>query len=53
MTQPASQSAIFFPSAADFHTWLEVHHTNTREQWVGFFKKESGKPSITYPEAVD
>ena len=23
------------------------------EQWVGFYKKDSGKPSITWPESVD
>jgi uncharacterized protein YdeI (YjbR/CyaY-like superfamily) len=53
MTQPMGEPIIFFPSAGDFHAWLESHHTDTREQWVGFFKKESGKPSVTYPESVD
>lgn len=53
MTQPADKDILFFPSEADFHTWLEEHHDTTNVLWVGFFKKESGKPSITYPESVD
>ena len=28
-------------------------HDSAMEVWVGFYKKESGKRSITYPEAVD
>jgi uncharacterized protein YdeI (YjbR/CyaY-like superfamily) len=49
----ASEDPVFFATAADFRTWLERHHDNLREQWVGFYKKNSGRPSITWPEAVD
>lgn len=43
----------FFPSPADFRAWLERHHTTEDELWVGFHKKGSGLPSITWPESVD
>jgi uncharacterized protein YdeI (YjbR/CyaY-like superfamily) len=43
----------FFPTQADFRKWLEKHHETTNELWVGFHKKGSGKPSITWPQAVD
>jgi len=43
---------IFFPTPTGFRSWLEVHH-HCEELWVGFYKKSSGKPSITYPEAVE
>src|SRR4051812_26460435 len=43
----------FFKNAAAFHKWLEQHHNSETELSVGFHKKASGKPSITYPEAVD
>jgi uncharacterized protein YdeI (YjbR/CyaY-like superfamily) len=42
----------FFATAAEFRAWLEQHHADERELWVGFHKKGSGRPSITYPEAV-
>jgi uncharacterized protein YdeI (YjbR/CyaY-like superfamily) len=43
----------FFATPADFRAWLEAHHETARELWVGFYKKGTGKPSITWPESVD
>lgn len=43
----------FFPSPSAWHAWLEKHHQNHEELWVGFYKVGSGKPSITWPQAVD
>jgi uncharacterized protein YdeI (YjbR/CyaY-like superfamily) len=43
----------FFPSPAAWHAWLEQQHEKHDELWVGFYKVGSGKPSITWPEAVD
>lgn len=43
----------FFPTPAAFRRWLEEHRDSERELWVGFYKKATGKPSITWPEAVD
>jgi uncharacterized protein YdeI (YjbR/CyaY-like superfamily) len=43
----------FFATPEDFRKWLKVHHENTRELWVGFYKKRSGRPSIKWPESVD
>lgn len=44
---------VFFPSPADFRRWLETNGHNTPELLVGFYKRSSGKPSITWPESVD
>lgn len=44
---------VFFPTPGGFHSWLEESHQRCEELWVGFYKKSSGRPSITYPEAVD
>jgi len=43
----------FFRSPADFRKWLSKHHGAVRELWVGFYKRGSGKPSLTWPESVD
>lgn len=43
----------FFRDAAAFRQWLARHHDTRTELLVGFHKKDSGKPSITYPEALD
>lgn len=44
---------LFFPTPSDFRAWLEVHHASATELWVGFHKKGTGKPSITWPQSVD
>jgi uncharacterized protein YdeI (YjbR/CyaY-like superfamily) len=44
---------IFFATPAAFRKWLEKHHAAKAELLVGFYKKDSGKPSITWPESVD
>jgi uncharacterized protein YdeI (YjbR/CyaY-like superfamily) len=43
----------FFATPAAFRAWLEKHHDTAEELWVGFYKKASGKASITWREAVD
>jgi uncharacterized protein YdeI (YjbR/CyaY-like superfamily) len=43
----------FFESPAAFRAWLDEHHETAQELWVGFYKKSSGRPSITWPESVD
>ena len=43
----------FFKTPDDFRRWLEQHHASERELWVGYYKKDSGKPGMTWPESVD
>ena len=43
----------FFASPSELRAWLTQNHDKTTEIWVGFYKTKSGKPSITWPEAVD
>jgi uncharacterized protein YdeI (YjbR/CyaY-like superfamily) len=44
---------LFFETPADFRRWLERHHQSEKELLVGFHRKGSGRPSITWPESVD
>jgi uncharacterized protein YdeI (YjbR/CyaY-like superfamily) len=43
----------FFKTPAAFRKWLAANHNKTKELWVGFYKKSSGKPSIDWPQSVD
>jgi uncharacterized protein YdeI (YjbR/CyaY-like superfamily) len=45
--------ATFFATPSEFRAWLERHHASSKELLVGFYKRGSGKPSITWPESVD
>ena len=55
MPQPKAPEPkpTFFKTPTDFRTWLSKHHASKAMLWVGFYKKDSGKPSITWPESVD
>ena len=44
---------ITFESAGAFRSWLEQHHDSASEVWVGYYRKGTGKPSMTWPESVD
>jgi uncharacterized protein YdeI (YjbR/CyaY-like superfamily) len=48
-----AMEATFFATPAEFRAWLQEHHESATELLVGFYKKGSGKPSITWPESVD
>lgn len=43
----------FFPTAALWRKWLEKHHAHETELLVGFYKRDSGRLSISWPESVD
>ena len=43
----------FFATQGEFRSWLAAHHGSTDELLVGFHKRDSGNPSITWPESVD
>ena len=42
-----------FKTPAEFRRWLAKHHGTEGELWVGYCKKATGKPSMTWPESVD
>jgi uncharacterized protein YdeI (YjbR/CyaY-like superfamily) len=44
---------IFFATPDEWRAWLAEHHAGASELWVGFHKKASGRPGITWPQAVD
>jgi uncharacterized protein YdeI (YjbR/CyaY-like superfamily) len=44
---------LFFETADAFREWLAANHGSATELWVGFHKKGSGLPSMTWPESVD
>jgi uncharacterized protein YdeI (YjbR/CyaY-like superfamily) len=50
---PAQPEPIFFASPQEFYDWLEKHHETAAEVYVGYWKKHTGKPSLTWSEAVD
>jgi uncharacterized protein YdeI (YjbR/CyaY-like superfamily) len=52
-TAPAKDAVLYFATPEDLRRWFAKNHESRREQWIGFHKKGSGRPSITWPESVD
>jgi uncharacterized protein YdeI (YjbR/CyaY-like superfamily) len=44
---------IFFATPDELRAWLEEHHETQTELLVGFHKRATGRPSITWQESVD
>jgi uncharacterized protein YdeI (YjbR/CyaY-like superfamily) len=52
---PATNKAepLFFSTPNRFRQWFLKNHKRATELWVGYYRKDSGRPSITWPESVD
>jgi uncharacterized protein YdeI (YjbR/CyaY-like superfamily) len=45
--------ARFFASPEEWRAWLDEHHQSETEVLVGYRKRGTGRPSLTWPESVD
>jgi len=43
----------FFITPAEFRKWLDKNHDKESELLVGFYKTNTGRPTITWPQSVD
>jgi uncharacterized protein YdeI (YjbR/CyaY-like superfamily) len=43
----------YFPSAAALRDWFEANAGTATELWLGQYRKSTGKPSLSWSEAVD
>ena len=43
----------YFRNPAELLAWFEEHHATADQLILGFYKRGSGEPSVTWPEAVD
>jgi uncharacterized protein YdeI (YjbR/CyaY-like superfamily) len=50
---PTPAGVTYFRTPAELRKWFRANHAAAAELWIGFYKKDSGKPSITWPESVD
>ena len=52
-SNPAKQTATFFETQDEFRKWLESNYNKENELIVGFYKVNSGKPSMNWSQSVD
>ena len=44
---------VFFAVPAEFNVWLAANHDVSDFLWVGYYKKATGRQSVTWKETVD
>lgn len=49
----SENTPTFFAAPSDLRAWLEEHHRTTDHLWVGYYKKATNKPSVTWEDTVD
>lgn len=53
MTKVKTPPIIEFKTAKAFETWLVKNHDSSNGLWLKIFKKDSGRKTISYAEALD
>ena len=48
-----SNEATYFTTPAELRAWFEENHDTASELWVGYYKKATKRPTITWAEAVE
>ena len=52
MSRKLDAPATFFETPAALARWLRRNHRTAAELWVGYYKRATGRPSVTWPESV-
>jgi uncharacterized protein YdeI (YjbR/CyaY-like superfamily) len=47
------QERIYIHDRTAWREWLEKNHSGKTGVWIVFFKKKTGKPSLSYEDAVE
>ena len=53
IVRPNRSDVHVFADAAALRRWLEANHHTATDAWFGYYRRETGKTSVTYPEAVE
>jgi uncharacterized protein YdeI (YjbR/CyaY-like superfamily) len=53
MTGDLDSKVRFFTGVDQLRRWFEENHGHSREVWIGYYKRGSGKAGVTYLEAVE
>jgi uncharacterized protein YdeI (YjbR/CyaY-like superfamily) len=50
---PTPHDVVFFETPAQLRAWFEANHETAAELWVGYHRKRTGRPSVTWQDLVD
>ena len=52
-SRPDPDEVVFFTSTEELRDWFDANHETAGELWLGYHKKRTGRPTISWSEAVD
>lgn len=52
-SRPADRDVHFFQRPDQLRDWFDANHATAVELWLGYHKKATGRPTISWSEAVD
>ncbi|HSL77794.1 MAG TPA: YdeI/OmpD-associated family protein [Candidatus Limnocylindrales bacterium] len=52
-SRPDPSDVLFFASPGELRDWFDANHDTADELWLGYYKKATGRPTITWSDAVD
>lgn len=50
---PTPENVIFFETPGELRAWFEANHDTAAQLWLGYHRKRTGRPSVTWQEVVD
>ena len=53
MAVPQPHDVIFFENPSQLRRWFEVNHETATELWLGYHRKRTGRPTVTWQDVVD
>jgi uncharacterized protein YdeI (YjbR/CyaY-like superfamily) len=48
-----TENTLYVSERKDWRAWLAKHHKTDSEIWLVYYRKETGKPRISYNDAVE
>jgi uncharacterized protein YdeI (YjbR/CyaY-like superfamily) len=52
-SKPDPDDVLFLTSTDELRDWFDANHATADELWLGYHKKATGRPTITWSDAVD
>jgi len=48
-----TENTLYVSERKDWRAWLAKHHKTDKQIWLVYYRKETGKPRISYNDAVE
>lgn len=52
-SRPDPDDVLFVASTDELRDWFDANHKTADELWLGYYRKATGRPTVTWSDAVD